>query len=270
MELFDLGEKVVVVTGGAGAIGGELSKHLAKAGCKVIVMGRTQEKVDAKVEEIKSFSPDSYGMVCDVLDLEALKLTNQKIIDRFGKIDILINAAGGNIPGATQLPDQNIFDLEIGDIDKAIDLNLKGTLYPSLVFGKSIAESGYGSIINISSMATYSAITRVMGYSVAKTGVNSMTNWMAVEMAKKFGDKVRVNAVAPGFFIGEQNRKLLIKEDGSLTERSEKIINNTPMGRFGEISELVGSVHFLCSDAASFITGVILPVDGGFRAFSGV
>lgn len=270
MRLFDIKDKVVVVTGGAGAIGGEIALHLSQMGCKLVIIGRDQEKIDQKVVQISKYSPDAFGKSCDVLNAKELEATNEEIIRRLGKIDILINAAGGNIPGATQLPDQSVFDLQVEDIDQAIDLNLRGTLYPSLVFGRSIAENGSGSIINISSMATYSTISRVMGYSIAKSGVNSMTIWMAVEMARKFGDKIRVNAIAPGFFIGEQNRKLLIKEDGYLTERSEKIINNTPMGRFGEINELAGAVHFLCSDAASFITGVVLPVDGGFRAFSGV
>lgn len=270
MELFNLRDKVVVVTGGSGVIGGELSRHLAKEGCKLVILNRDQERIDQRVEELRAYSPETKGRICDVLNLDEIRETNDWILKHFGKIDILINAAGGNITGATQLPDQNIFDIEIEAIDQAIDLNLRGTIYPTLIFGKSIAESGSGSIINISSMATYSAITRVLGYSIAKSGVNSFTSWMACEMAEKFGDKVRVNAIAPGFFIGDQNRNLLLNKDGSLTDRSKKVINKTPMGRFGNISELVGAVHFLSSDAASFITGVVLPIDGGFSAFSGV
>jgi NAD(P)-dependent dehydrogenase (short-subunit alcohol dehydrogenase family) len=156
------------------------------------------------------------------------------------------------------------------DIDAAIDINLRGTLYPSLIFGGLIANKGSGSIINISSMAAYSSISRILGYSIAKSGINKLTSWMACEMAQKFGDKVRVNGIAPGFFIGNQNKALLIQPDGNLTERGEKIIKNTPMSRFGKITELNGAVHFLCSEASSFITGIVLPIDGGFSNFSGV
>lgn len=270
MSLFDVSGKVVVVTGGSGVIGGMMAMHLAKEKCQVVILNRNQDKIEQRVAEMQAFHPEVMGIGCDVMNLEALRQANAEIVERFGTIDILINAAGGNTPAATQLPDQSVFDLEIENIDKAIDLNLKGTLYPSLVFGKTMAEKGKGSIINVSSMATYSAITRVMGYSVAKTGVNSFTQWMACELARKYGDKIRVNAIAPGFFIGDQNRDLLLNKDGSLTDRSNKIISRTPMGRFGDIKELIGAVQFLSSDAASFITGVILPIDGGFSAFSGV
>ena len=166
--------------------------------------------------------------------------------------------------------DQTIFDMKIEDYDKVTRLNLNGTVYPTLVLGKVMASQGSGSVINISSMAAYSAITRVLGYSVAKTGIISFTQWMAMEMAMKFGEGIRVNALAPGFFIGDQNRAVLINPDGSLTERSKKVLAKTPMGRFGDITELNGAVQFLCSEAASFITGVVLPVDGGFSSFSGV
>ena len=270
MSHSDLKDKVVVITGGAGTLGGALALHMAKQGAVLVILNRDQKKIDQKVASLQEYSPKSIGRACDVLDLSQLEETNQFILDKLGRIDVLINAAGGNIPGATQLPDQNVFDLDISAIDAAVDLNLKGTLYPSLIFGKSIAEGGVGSIVNVSSMATYSSITRVMGYSIAKTGVNSFTQWMACELALKYGDKVRVNAIAPGFFIGEQNKNLLLNADGSLTPRSEKVINKTPMGRFGKIEELNGAVEFLCSDSASFITGVVLPVDGGFSAFSGV
>ncbi|MFH6985731.1 SDR family oxidoreductase [Marinoscillum sp. 108] len=270
MNLFDLSGKVVIITGGAGVIGSTLARSLAEAKCKLVILNRDQTKIDQRVAELKKITPDVMGRVCDVLNVKELEETNKLILDEFGRIDILINAAGGNIPGATQSHDQQIFDLKIEAIDQAMDLNLKGTVYPSLVFGRSIAENGSGSIINISSMATYSAITRVLGYSIAKSGVNTFTRWMACELARKYGDKVRVNAIAPGFFIGDQNRELLLNPDGSLTDRSKKVINKTPMGRFGEIRELAGAVQFLCSDSASFITGVVLPVDGGFSAFSGV
>lgn len=267
---FKLKDKVVLITGGSGAIGGSLAENFAHEEARVVIINRNEQKVNEKVQELKKITPEVLGIACDVLDVAALKAAKDKVIEKFGRIDVLINAAGGNIPEATQSNGQEIFDLEIPDISKAIDLNMNGAIYPSLIFGELMAKAGSGSIINISSMATYTSITRVMGYSVAKTGVNKFTEWLACEMAMKYGDKVRVNAVAPGFFIGDQNRRLLLNDDGTLTERSEKVISKTPMGRFGDISELNGAVQFLCSDAATFITGVVLPVDGGFSAFSGV
>lgn len=267
---FSVKDKVVVITGGSGVIGGELASNFAQAQARVVVLNRSEDKIAAKVKELKAYTPYVMGIACDVMDREALHQTRTKILDEWGKIDVLINAAGGHVAGATQDETESVFDLDIDCIDQAIDLNMKGTIYPTLIFGEAIAQSGSGSIINISSMATYTAISRVMGYSVSKTGINSFTRWMASEMARKFGDKIRVNAIAPGFFIGEQNRKLLIKPDGSLTDRSKRVINKTPMGRFGEVKEISGAVQFLCSDAASFITGVVLPVDGGFSSYSGV
>jgi len=202
--------------------------------------------------------------------MDSLRDVRDKILAKWQRIDILLNVAGGNMPGATLTEDQTIFDMKVEDFNKVTNLNLNGTVYPSLVFGEVMAKKGKGSIINISSMATYSAITRVPGYSVAKTGVNIFTQWLAAELASKFNEKVRVNAIAPGFFIGDQNRSVLINPDGSFTDRSHKVIAKTPMKRFGDIAELNGLVQFLCSDAASFITGAIIPVDGGFSAFSGV
>ncbi|RLD74114.1 MAG: D-mannonate oxidoreductase, partial [Bacteroidetes bacterium] len=180
------------------------------------------------------------------------------------------NTAGGNMLGATISPDQTIFDMDMNDFDKVTELNLNGSILPSLVFGKVMAEQGSGSIINMSSMAVDRAITRVVGYSASKAAITNFTRWMAVEMARKFGDGIRVNALAPGFFIGKQNKALLTNEDGTYTERGHTIIQNTPMNRFGEAEELIGATLFLCSDAARFITGIVLPVDGGFSAFSGV
>lgn len=270
MSEFSVENKVVVVTGGSGVLGGSMALHFAKKGAKLVLIGRNQERIDKAVSQLKETGAPVIGIACDVLDTDRLKESKKEILDAYGRIDVLINAAGGNVSGATQSNGQEVFDLNYQDLDHAIDLNLKGAIYPSLVFGEAMAKSGSGSIINISSMATYTSITRVMGYSVAKTGVNSFTQWMASEMAQRYGDKVRVNAIAPGFFIGDQNRKLLINEDGSLTDRSKKVIAKTPMGRFGEIDELNGAAQFLCSEQAGFITGVVLPVDGGFSAFSGV
>lgn len=262
--------KVVIITGGSGVLGGSMAEAFAQGGAKLVIIGRNRTKIDETVSKLRQLTPHVLGIPTDVMSTADLERSKTAILAQFGQIDVLINAAGGNIPKATQSDVQSIFDLNIPDIEVAVDINLKGTIYPSLIFGEVMAKSGTGSIINISSMATYSAITRVMGYSVAKTGVNSFTQWLACEVAEKFGNKVRVNAIAPGFFIGDQNRHLLLNEDGSYTARSEKVIQKTPMKRFGDIKELNGLALFLCSDAASFITGTIIPVDGGFSACSGV
>lgn len=269
-ELFDLKGKVAVVTGGSGTLGGSISKYLAQNGVKVAVVGRTQENVDLRLGKIHAVGGEGIGLVVDVLDVEALKKARTTVLEKWGKVDILVNTAGGNLPGATLSEEQTVFDMKIKDFNKVTDLNLNGTVYPCLVFGEAMAETGRGCIVNISSMAAFSSITRVPGYSVAKSGVEIFTKWLAMEMASKFSDKIRVNAIAPGFFISTQNEKVLIEEDGSYTQRSQKVIAKTPMGRFGDISELNGTVHYLCSNAASFVTGTIVPVDGGFSSFSGV
>lgn len=267
--MFDISGRVAIVTGGGGVLGSSISRSLLEAGVKVVMLDIRQEVLDGRIAEMKHLGEVS-GLVCNVLDMDSLKSVREKVIAKWGQIDILVNVAGGNIPGATLTEEQTIFDMKIEDYTKVTDLNLNGTVFPSLVFGEMMAKNHKGSIINISSMATYSAITRVMGYSIAKTGVNIFTQWMAMEMAMKFGEKVRVNAIAPGFFIGDQNRAVLINPDGSYTDRSIKVLAKTPMKRFGDITELNGIVQFLCSDAASFITGAIVPVDGGFSSFSGV
>lgn len=261
--------KVAIVTGGGGVLGGNISESLVKAGVKVVILDIRQANIDKRVAQLSPFG-EIEGLVCNVLDPESLNAVKEKILERWKTIDILVNAAGGNLPGATLREDQNVFDMKIEDLNRVIDLNMYGSVYPCLVFGKVMAEQRHGSIINVSSMATYSAITRVLGYSMAKSAINIFTQWMAMEMALKFGDKIRVNAIAPGFFIGDQNRAVLINPDGSYTERSKKVMAHTPMGRFGDISELNGIVKFLCSDEASFITGAIIPVDGGFSSFSAV
>ncbi len=269
-HLFDIKGRVAVVTGAGGVLGGSISRSLIKAGARVAALDIRQENLDNRVKELTDLGGEALGLIGNVLDMDSLKLTAKLIVEKWGKIDILVNCAGGNIPGATLTTDQTIFDMKIADWEKVTNLNLNGSVYPCLAFGEIMARQGKGSIVNISSMATYSAITRVPGYSVAKSGINIFTQWMATEMAQKFGEGVRVNAIAPGFFIGDQNRAILINPDGSLTERSQKVLAKTPMGRFGDISELNGAVQFLCSDAAGFITGAILPIDGGFSAFSGV
>lgn len=269
-NLFDIKDKIAVVTGGSGTLGGSISKYLAANGVKVAVIGRTQENVDLRLSKIQTAGGEGIGLVVDVLNVEDLKKAKDVILEKWGRIDLLVNTAGGNLPGATLTEEQTVFDMKIDDFNKVTDLNLNGTVYPCLVFGEVMGEQKSGSIINISSMATMSSITRVPGYSVAKSGVEIFTKWLAMEMATKFSNKIRVNAIAPGFFISTQNEKILIKPDGSLTERSQKVIAKTPMGRFGDLTELNGTIHYLCSEAASFVTGTIVPVDGGFSSFSGV
>jgi len=266
---FSLNKKVAIVTGGGGVLGGSIAKSLVEAGVHVAILDIRAEAVETRVRELEPLG-SVRGWVCDILNRESLNEAARKIGEEFGGVDILVNAAGGNIPGATLTEEQTIFDMKIEDFDKVMQLNLNGSILPCMVFGEMMAKNGKGSIINISSMATYSAITRVPGYSAAKSGINIFTQWLATELAMKFGEKVRVNAIAPGFFIGNQNRAVLINPDGSYTNRSLKVLAKTPMKRFGDISELNGLVHFLCSDADSFITGAIIPVDGGFSAYSGV
>ena len=250
--------KVAVVTGGGGVLGGSISRSLVENGVKVAILDIRQEQLDNRVNELSPLG-EVIGLQCNVLDIASLEAAREKLLEMWGSVDILVNAAGGNLPGATLREDQTVFEMKVEDFNRVTDLNMNGTVYPCLVFGKAMAESGSGSIINVSSMATYSAITRVPGYSVAKSGVSIFTQWLAMEMA-----------LAPGFFIGDQNRAVLINPDGTYTERSRKVLARTPMKRFGDIKELNGLVHFLCSEHASFITGAIIPVDGGFSSFSGV
>jgi len=267
--MFELNDRVIVLTGSTGVLGGSIAKSLAKEKSIVIVLGRNEALLKSLTLELNVFSESKYFVV-DVLSKEALIKVKEKIIQKWGRVDALINAVGGNLPGAVVGEDQSLFDLAEDDFDEVVDLNLKGTLLPSLVFGEVMKDQGKGSIVNYSSMAVDRTITRVAGYSASKAAMENFTRWMAVEMALRYGDGVRVNAIAPGFFIGKQNKKLLLNEDGSLTERGEKIIRNTPMKRFGKAEELSGAIHFLCSDSARFITGIVLPVDGGFSAYSGV
>ena len=269
-NLFNVSEKVIVVTGGAGVLGGAMATMLLEQGANIVILSRRQSSIDDKLKELHAISENAIGFSCDVTSQEQLKEANQKILEKWRRVDVLINAAGGNIPGATVSPEQTVFDVSEDALRQVLDLNLMGSVLPTLVFGKAMAEQKSGSIINISSMAATQSITRVLGYSIAKAGIDMFTKWMATEMAHKFGDGIRVNAIAPGFFIGEQNRKLLTNEDGSLTDRGNTIIQNTPMQRFGEAEELNGAVLYLCSEASQFVTGTIIPIDGGFSSFSGV
>jgi NAD(P)-dependent dehydrogenase (short-subunit alcohol dehydrogenase family) len=268
--LFNLENKVAILTGGAGILAGEMAKAFLNAGAKVVLLDINEENLKKKITLLQKMENEIIGLKCNVLDLTSLKKVHQEIISKFNRIDILVNAAGGNMPGATIGIDQTVFDLEIEQIKKVTDLNLNGSILPTLIFGKTMAEQKKGSIINISSMASYRVISRVVGYSAAKAAIDNFTKWMAVEMAQKFGNGIRVNAIAPGFLITEQNRTLLTNEDGSLTERGKSVINLTPFKRFGEPEELVGTILWLASDASQFVTGAIIPIDGGFNVYSGV
>lgn len=270
MNLFDLTNKVAIITGGSGALGGSMAHYLGAQGVKIAILDLRLELAEQRVAALQAEGTDALALGASVLDQAQLEAAKEKVLEKWGKIDILINAAGGNMPGATIPPDKTIFDLAFGDYQKVLDLNLNGTVLPSLVFGKVMADQKSGCIINISSMAAMRAITRVVGYSAAKSAVDNFTRWMSMEMASKFGEGIRVNAIAPGFFIGDQNRALLTNPDGSLTDRGKQIISLTPMRRFGHADELNGTIHWLCSPAASFVTGIIVPIDGGFSSFSGV
>ncbi len=262
--------KVAVITGGNGILGSAFAKGLAKAGATVFILGRNEEKSAKVVAKFKKEDLSIQAFTCDVLDEKSVQTAANAILAKAGKIDILVNSAGGNMSGATVMPDQSIFDISIDQFRKVNDLNLLGTVIPSIAFAKSMVKNSQGSIINISSMSAVLPLTRVVGYSASKAAIDNFTRWMAVEMANKYGDKIRVNAIAPGFFIADQNRKLLLNDDNTLTDRGQTIISQTPMKRFGEPEELVSTLLWLCDNASSFITGIVVPIDGGFSAFSGV
>jgi NAD(P)-dependent dehydrogenase (short-subunit alcohol dehydrogenase family) len=269
-ELFGIKDKVYVLTGGGGVLAGAIAEGIAKAGAKVALLDIRIENAQKRAELINKNGGVAKAYETNVLDISILEKTRDEINKDFGPIDVLINLAGGNMAGASIMPDQTIFDLKVSDFEKVVNLNLNGTVMPTMVFTKDMAKNKKGCIINISSMAAFKAISRQLGYSAAKAAVSNFTRWMSMEMAIKFGDGLRVNALAPGFFIGDQNRALLINEDGSYTDRGKTVIANTPMGRFGEAEELIGAVIFLSSNASKFVTGVVLPIDGGFEAYSGV
>lgn len=270
LEKFSLKGKVIVVTGGTGILGKAFVKALAEAGAKICIIGRNQEKADERVKMVQTLGADALAVVADVMDENSVRRAKEQILNQWGTIDGLVNAAGGNIPGATIGPDDDLFDNKIGDTIKAIELNLYGTIIPTLVFGEVIAKQGKGSIINISSLAASLPITRVLGYTVAKHGVDGFTKWMATELALRYGDKVRVNAIAPGVFLTEQNRTLLTNPDGSYTDRADKFVKGTPFSRLGDPSELEGTLVYLLSDASGFVSGETIFVDGGFNSWCGV
>lgn len=269
-SLFNLKHKVVVITGGGGILASAMAKSFLQAGANVVLLNISETNLKNKLDVLQKISPNIVGLKCNVLDEPSLQETRKAIIDKFQRIDVLINAAGGNMAGATIGVNQTIFDLQMDQFKKVSDLNLNGTVLPTLIFGKTMVEQKSGSIINVASMASYRAISRVVGYSVAKAAVVNFTQWLAVEMANKYGGAIRVNAIAPGWLLTEQNRTLLSNPDGSLTERGKTVIAMTPFKRFGDPDELVGTMLFLASDASKFVTGITIPVDGGFSSNSGV
>jgi len=266
-NLFDVKGKVILITGGAGILGRGMAEYMADQGCKVVILDRSEEAGNTLVAELAAKGAEAAFYYCDVLNKEVLEQNAADILARFGSIDILVNAAGGNMPGATIGPDKTIFDLEVEAFKKVVDLNLFGTVLPTMVFAKIMVEQKKGSIINISSESAIRPLTRVVGYGASKAAVTNFTKYMATELATKFGAGLRVNAIAPGFFLTEQNRALMTNPDGSLTARGEKIIDHTPFGRFGDPDELFGTLHWLASDASKFVTGTLIVVDGGFDVF---
>lgn len=267
-NLFDIAGNVVVITGGTGVLGRCIAKYLAAQKAKVVILGRRADEGDAIVSEIRGDGGEALFLTTDVLDTTKVQHNCDEIMERYGRIDALLNAAGGNMPGATISPEGTFFDIDPDHFRKVMDLNLTGTVIPTQVFLRPMVEAGKGSIVNFSSMAAFRPLTRVLGYAAAKAGISNFTAYMATEVAKKFTPGIRVNAIAPGFFLTNQNRSLLTNPDGSLTARGADVIRQTPFGRFGKPEELCGTIHYLISEASSFVTGTVAVVDGGFNVYS--
>lgn len=270
LKMYDFTGRSIVITGGTGALCGAMAKALVGCGANVAILARSREKGEALLNEI-----DGPGRAIviegDVLKQETLQQATRVALEEFGRVDGLINGAGGNTPQATTRPDLTFFNLPEEALRYVFDVNMLGTILPCQVFGRQMAEQGEGVILNISSMSAMRPMTRVVGYSAAKAGVSNFTQWLAVHLAQQYSPRIRVNAIAPGFFLGEQNRNLLIGDKtGELTERGRTIIAHTPMGRFGEPDDLIGATLWLLSPASAFVTGIVVPVDGGFSAFGGV
>ena len=267
-DLFSVDGKVVVITGAAGILGTSMVKHFAEQGAKVVVLDRVQELGEKLVAEVKADGGEAMFLMSDVLDKSVLEQNYADIMAAYGRIDVLINGAGGNMAAATVPPEKTIFDLDVDAVRKVVDLNLFGTILPTMVFVKAMVEQGKGSIINVASESALRPLTRVAGYGVAKAAVVNWTKYMCGELAIKFGEGLRVNAIAPGFVLTNQNRALLTNPDGSLTPRSHTILAHTPYNRFGEPEELLGTLQWLASDASKFVSGTLTVIDGGFDAFS--
>lgn len=269
-DLFSLEDKVIVVTGGTGILGTGFVDAIINAGGKVAIIDLNEAKGEEAVAAIKAKGGEAIAIVASVLDEEQMKAAGDTIIAKYGKINGLVNAAGGNVPEGVLQPDKDVFDLNIEGMKKALVLNLWGTLIPTQTLGPFIAKSGNGSIVNISSVSPKRALTRVLGYAMGKAAIDCYTKWFAVEMASRYGDTIRMNSIMPGFFLTDQNRTLLTQPDGSLTARGNAIISHTPFKRFGHPNELVGALIWLLSDASKFVTGMDIGVDGGFTIYSGV
>lgn len=267
-NLFDIKGNVTVITGGTGVLGRAIAKYLALNGAKVIILGRKEDLGNRIAADICAEGGECEFMKSDVLDAEVVRKNCADILAKYGRIDTLLNAAGGNMPGATIPPDKTIFNLEPDQFQTVLSLNLTGTVIPTQIFLQPMVKQGKGSVINFSSMAAFRPLTRVAGYAAAKAGISNFTAYMATECAKKFGEGIRVNAIAPGFFLTEQNRSLLTNPDGTYTQRGQDVIRQTPFGRMGEPEELCGTIHYLMSDASKFVTGTVAVVDGGFNVFA--
>lgn len=267
-ELFSVKDKVVVITGGTGVLGACIGEYLALEGAKVVLMGRRRDEGEKIVEAIKAKGGEAMFLVTDVMNIEIVRENCNEVMAVYGRVDALLNAAGGNMPGATIAPSGTFFDVKIEEFERVLNLNLTGTVIPTQVFLKPMVDAGKGAIVNFSSMAAFRPMTRVLGYAAAKAGISNFTAFMANEVATKFTPAIRVNAIAPGFFLTNQNRALLTNPDGSLTERGADVIRQTPFKRFGRPEELCGTIQYLISDAASFVTGTVAVVDGGFNAFA--
>jgi NAD(P)-dependent dehydrogenase (short-subunit alcohol dehydrogenase family) len=270
-NLFDVKGKVIAITGGGGILCGEMARALGQAGAKIAVLDLVEAAATRVAEEIKAKGGTAIGVTCNVLDKPSIEQAHKKVLAQFGRVDVLINGAGGNKKEATTSPEQPFFDLPAEAVRFVFDLNFLGTLLPTQVFGKAMAERGSGVILNVSSMNAIRPLTKIPAYSAAKAAVSNFTQWLAVHMCQNYSKEIRVNAIAPGFFLTEQNRFLLTEEKtGNLTPRGKTVTEHTPMARFGQPNELIGTVIWLLSDASKFVTGITVPVDGGFSAFSGV
>lgn len=267
-DLFSVKDSVVVITGAAGILGDSMVRHFAQQGAKVVILDRNKEAGEKLASDVKKSGAEVMFLYSDVLDEKVVEDNYNKIVEKYNRIDVLINAAGGNMAGATIPPDKSIFDLDLDAMRKVVELNLFGTMIPTIVFAKAMVKQKKGSIINIASESAIRPLTRVAGYGVAKAAVVNFTKYMCGELALKYGSGLRVNAIAPGFFLTEQNRDLLTNPDGSLTPRADTIIAHTPFGRFGEPEELLGTLQWLASDASKFVSGTLTVIDGGFDAFS--
>lgn len=267
---FSLHGKVIIVTGGTGILGNAFVNAIVEAGGAVGILGRKEAVAAERAAAINQRGGKAIALVADVMDEAQLQSAKEKILQAFGRIDGLVNAAGGNMPEGVLQPDEDIFSMNMAGMRKVMDINLWGTLMPTQVFGEAIAKSGNGSIVNISSMNSKRAITKVLGYNMGKAAVDCYTQWFAVELARRYGDTVRMNALAPGFFLTEQNRYLLTTKEGGYTDRGESVIRQTPFRRFGNPDELQGALVWLLSDASRFVTGAMICVDGGFSVFGGV